>query len=376
MKTVKLSDVCEFKRGLTYKKIDEVSRSHNVVLRANNIDLASFKLNFNELKYISDDIDVPDSKYVKKNTILICTASGSKSHLGKVALVDEDYGYAFGGFMGLIVPDHGRIDASYLYKVLTSKQFRELIDSLTDGANINNLKFSLIEGFEFALPSLEEQQRIVARLDAAFERISAAEVLMRRNLDNVSALQKSILHKYLSADDSTHTHRLADLLKICHGKDWKGLAGGKIPVYGSGGFMNKYVDTFSYDKPTVLLPRKGTITNIFYLDEPFWNVDTVFYTKIDETKLAPRYFYYFMQTVDLQSLDSGSGRPSLTQSALYEITMPVPPVDKQISVAAQLDRSLDKTRKLKLQYTKKLTKLTDLRQSLLSEAFMTTNRVK
>ena len=136
--------------------------------------------------------------------------------------------------------------------------------------------------------------------------------------------------------------------------------------------MNKYVDTFSYDKPTVLLPRKGTITNIFYLDEPFWNVDTVFYTKIDETKLAPRYFYYFMQTVDLQSLDSGSGRPSLTQSALYEITMPVPPVDKQISVAAQLDRSLEKTRQLESQYTKKLTKLAGLRQSLLQDTFTTT----
>lgn len=166
-----------------------------------------------------------------------------------------------------------------------------------------------------------------------------------------------------------HTHRLADLLKIRHGKDWKSLANGNIPVYGSGGFMGKYVDTFSYDKPTVLLPRKGTITNVFYLDEPFWNVDTVFYTEINTEKLSPRYFYYFMQTVDLKALDSGSGRPSLTQTALYDVEMPVPALESQKEVVKKLDIALEKSRELESQYTIKLTKLTALRESLLSQAF-------
>ena len=67
--------------------------------------------------------------------------------------------------------------------------------------------------------------------------------------------------------------KLIDVAKIKNGKDWKHLGEGDIPIYGSGGIMG-YVDTYSYDKPTVLIPRKGTITNIFYLEEPFWNVDT------------------------------------------------------------------------------------------------------
>lgn len=375
MKTVKLGDVCDFRRGLTYKKTEEVTISKNIVLRANNINLSSFALNFDELKYISDKIEIPESKYIKKNTILICTASGSKSHLGKVALVDQDYGYAFGGFMGLIVPDYSQIRASYLYKVLISKSFRDLIDSLTDGANINNLKFSLIEDFEFVLPSLEEQWRIVARLDAAFEKISAAEVLTQQNLDNVEVLRKSILHKYLSASDNTRTYRLADLLKIRHGRDWKGLASGKIPVFGSGGFMGKYVDTFAYNKPTVLLPRKGTITNIFYLDEPFWNVDTVFYTEINTNKLLPKYFYHFMQTIDLRLLDSGSGRPSLTQSALYEVEIDVPAIDIQVKVIKKIDKALDDIDQLTMRLNKRMSTVVGLRNSLLQEAFSTTNKV-
>ena len=71
---------------------------------------------------------------------------------------------------------------------------------------------------------------------------------------------------------------LSQIALIKHGRDWKGLKVGDIAVYGSGGIMG-YVDTYSYDKPTVLIPRKGTLTNIFYVDTPFWNVDTIFIQK-------------------------------------------------------------------------------------------------
>lgn len=89
---------------------------------------------------------------------------------------------------------------------------------------------------------------------------------------------------------------LERLEKIKHGKDWKGLDSGDIPVYGSGGVM-RYVDTYLYNKPTVLIPRKGSITNIFYVETPFWNVDTIYYTEIDTSKVVPKYLYHFIKTL-------------------------------------------------------------------------------
>lgn len=86
---------------------------------------------------------------------------------------------------------------------------------------------------------------------------------------------------------------LEQVAKIKHGKDWKGLDTGNIPVYGSGGIM-EYVDTYSYNKPTVLIPRKGSIANIFYVETPLWNVDTIFYTEIDTSQIIPKYLYYFI----------------------------------------------------------------------------------
>lgn len=130
---------------------------------------------------------------------------------------------------------------------------------------------------------------------------------------------------------------LNEIARIRHGKDYKKLGDGDIPVYGSGGIMT-YVDTCSYNKPTVLIPRKGTIKNLFYVEAPFWNVDTIYYTEISTDKIIPKYFYYYLKTVDLESFDTGSGRPSLTIQILNRIKIPLPPLKIQEEIANILDK--------------------------------------
>lgn len=149
---------------------------------------------------------------------------------------------------------------------------------------------------------------------------------------------------------------LEKLAKIKHGKDWKKLAEGDIPIYGSGGIMG-YVDTYSYDKPTVLIPRKGTITNVFYLDTPFWNVDTIYYTEINEDKILPKYLYHFLKTIDLMALDTGAGRPSLTQAILNKLLIPIPCPEnpkKSLAIQAEIVRILDVFTAMKTELTTEL----------------------
>jgi restriction endonuclease S subunit len=172
-KTVKLGDVAKFVRGLTYSKKDEVDTDGIPVLRATNIDLATHKIVLHEIRYISKSVKVKDDKYAKQGDLLVCTASGSKSHLGKVALVEDDIEMAFGGFMAALRCSY-ECHPKYLYHVLTSSHFKHHLASLSDGANINNLKYSQIEYYSFALPPIAEQQRIVAKLDAAFAEIDNA----------------------------------------------------------------------------------------------------------------------------------------------------------------------------------------------------------
>ena len=195
--TKKLGEICDFQRGLTYSKRDEVDFSGNVVLRANNIDLSKNALDLTDLRYISDSVEVPDNKKVKKGSIIICTASGSKSHLGKAAMVDQDYGYAFGGFMGQLLPKE-HIDSKFLFYLLTSDAYKNFIERLSNGMNINNLKFDDLATFEVSFPPLQDQKKIVRNLDIFTAGVEKAQENTQKKLLALKELRRSVLKEALA----------------------------------------------------------------------------------------------------------------------------------------------------------------------------------
>ena len=136
------------------------------------------------------------------------------------------------------------------------------------------------------------------------------------------------------------SYRLSDLVKIKNGKDHKMLSNGKHPVLGSGGIM-RYVDRFLYNKPSVLLPRKGTLDNIQYCDVPFWTVDTLYYTEVNTNLANPYYLYRYLSLLDLSNLDSGTGVPSMTFDNYYGLKIFLPNIEKQTKIA-QILQTLDK----------------------------------
>ena len=139
------------------------------------------------------------------------------------------------------------------------------------------------------------------------------------------------------------TYKLSELLEIKYGKDHKHLADGEIPLYGSGGIM-RYVDTPLYDQESILIPRKGTLSNLFYLNIPFWSVDTMFYTKIKKGNNG-KYLYYLLKSMDLASLNVGSAVPSLTTEVLNKVQVNLPEEATQKEIA-QILSSLDDKVKL------------------------------
>lgn len=115
---------------------------------------------------------------------------------------------------------------------------------------------------------------------------------------------------------------LENLLTIKNGRDHKHLADGIYPVYGSGGEMRK-VSEYLYDGESVLMPRKGSLNNIMYVNEAFWTVDTMFYSEMKQSNCA-KYIYYTIKDIDFTRWDSGTGVPSMTSSTLYSIKLVKP----------------------------------------------------
>jgi len=142
--------------------------------------------------------------------------------------------------------------------------------------------------------------------------------------------------------------RLADVCEIRYGKDHKKLGDGDIPAYGSGGLM-RYVDSTIHNKKSVLIPRKGTLSNLFLVDPPFWTVDTLFWTDIDEEKILPEYLFYQLKTMDLASKNVGTAVPSLTTAVLNEITIALPSIkeqEKTVSPLISIDRKIEANKQI------------------------------
>lgn len=126
-------------------------------------------------------------------------------------------------------------------------------------------------------------------------------------------------------------YKLGEVAKIRYGKDHKKLDDGNIPVYGSGGIM-RYVDTALYDKKSVLIPRKGSLGNLFFVNKPFWTVDTLFYTEIDENILMPEFLFYKLKMFNLASMNVGSAVPSLTTAILNALELDIPSFEVQSQI--------------------------------------------
>lgn len=142
--------------------------------------------------------------------------------------------------------------------------------------------------------------------------------------------------------------KLNEMCSIRYGKDHKHLKDGRIPTYGSGGII-RYADTAICSNRSILIPRKGTLDNLFFVKEPFWTVDTMFWTIINENIVVPEYLYYCLLTKDLASMNVGTAIPSLTVDLLNEIEIDLPPIKEQhriVDVLISLDDKITNNMKI------------------------------
>jgi type I restriction enzyme S subunit len=372
-----LCEVVDFQRGLTYSKNDEVDFSDNIVLRSNNVSLKTNKLDFSELKYINAKVIIPESKKVTKGSLIICTANGSKSHLGKVALIDDDYNYAFGGFMGLIKPKEN-LNSIFLFYLMTSDAYKKFISELSDGANINNLKFSDLGDFEIPLPPLSEQQEIVSILDDAFESIELAKSHAEQNLKNAKELLESYIDDIFQNGNSKW--ELKTLNTISENLDSKRIpitknvrSEGSIPYYGASGIVD-YVAEYLFNEELLCVSEDGanllarTYPIAFSISGKTWVNNHAHVLKFKDLD-TQKFVEIFLNSIKLDDYVSGMAQPKLNQTMLNKIPIPYPTIVEQKSIVNKIEMLTIETKRLESLYQQKLNDLEELKKSILQKAF-------
>jgi len=180
-----LKYLCEFVRGVTYRKENEVQENGHKILRANNINLLNSSIDLNEIKNISKDIKISSRHKLIKNDIFMCIASGSSDHIGKVAFIEENTDYYFGGFMA-VLRCSSKVIPKYLFYNLKNERFNKYLNTSISGVNIKNLNEKILNNFQIPLPPLEVQQEIVNKIESYQKIIDGAKQIIENYKPEIS----------------------------------------------------------------------------------------------------------------------------------------------------------------------------------------------
>lgn len=273
------------------------------------------------------------SKTANKGTILLLTRGSGLFNNIPICWVENDV--AYNQDIKCLDCISKETTNKYIYYWLygNKKKLYEILE--TTGIGAGKFDTKLLQELVVPLPSLTSQNKVINLIEPIFNKIENNNKINAKLEEIAQNLFKEWFvdfgpfknGKFVESElglipEGWRVGTLGEILDIKYGKDHKKLEEGNIPVYGSGGLM-RFANKFLYDKESVLIPRKGTLNNIMYLTEPFWTVDTMFYSEI-KIPNSGIFTYQFLRKKDMNQLNSGTSIPSMTTEILNKQKLVIP----------------------------------------------------
>lgn len=354
-----LSEFVNIMSGVTYEKDDQVyEETDNIILTADNI-LPDGTFKITKQIYLKADMTLDSSKKLLKDDIFICMSSGSKSHVGKCAIIPEDTPYFAGGFMGILRKKTRDIQTKYLWSVLVSKQYRLLLGQDSTGANINNIG-SKLWGLKIPVPPIQIQQKIVNEI----EDIESKEEVLHERLSHVQLeISKVIEHCYQIGIDSAKLRTVAaySAEKISADrldKDTYVGVDNLLPNV-AGKRASEFVPTSG--AVTAYYPGNILLSNIRPYLKKAWLADNhggasgdVLVLAVDEKKAVPGYIFALVSTdkffdYEMQNIGSDVKMPRADKRKVLDFSIPLLPLDEQQKIASEIQQTENQIARLNTQ---------------------------
>ena len=285
-------------------------------------NLKGYKVTDNITKFVTEEKARSLSRSIAHRGDVIVTISGT---IGQIAYIPEDSlydEYLCSQRQFRVSFDSSMVYVPYLVFYFHTFEGQNKILSFANQTGVPALSQPLknFKKIRLCLPSLQEQRRIASIVETINDKIEN-NIKINDNLQQqAQAIYSSM---FIDNPDPAWSHgHLSDLITVKYGKDHKKLADGIYPVYGSGGIM-RHVERPLYNKESVLIPRKGTLNNVVYVNQPFWSVDTMFYTEMKLPNVA-KFVYHFVKAKDLAAMNAGSAVPSMTTDILNAMEVVIP----------------------------------------------------
>lgn len=340
----------------------------------NGSNMQGFKLQEKSFNYVSPEKADSLGRAIAYRGDVVITHRGT---LGQIVYIPksslfERYVISQSQFRLKLKTDIVRPDYFVYYFHTPLGQHKILMNASQVGVPALARPTSTFKNVTISIPSIERQNKIMDILSSLDDKIEVNRRINEQLEELAQALFKSWFVDFEPFKDGEFVESelgmipkgwkvgtLGELIEIKYGKDHKKLDDGNIPVYGSGGIM-RYVNKSLFTGESVLIPRKGTLNNVMYVNRDFWTVDTMFFSKMKVPNIAI-FVYLFLSKKDLASMNSGSAVPSMTVDILNRIQLVIPS-DKVfedynnvvLSLFAQMSNN-----------SEEITHLTNLRDTLL-----------
>ena len=294
---------------------------------------ANFDICCSNIAYISEEDADRLCKHKTQKGDIIYSRRGD---IEKCAYISEkESGWVCGTGCLKVCINSEKANSKFIAYQLSTPLLKSWIVGNAVGTTMLNLNTSILSECPISLPSLSTQQKIANILSSLDDKIEVNRRINEQLEELAQALFKSWFVDFEPFKDGEFVESelgmipkgwkvgtLEELIEIKYGKDHKKLNDGGIPVYGSGGIM-RYVDKSLFTGESVLIPRKGTLNNVMYVNRDFWTVDTMFFSKMKVPNIAI-FVYLFLSKKDLASMNSGSAVPSMTVDILNRIQLVIP----------------------------------------------------
>ena len=321
----KIGEIAEVKGGKRIpkgRKLIKEPNSHPYI-RIRNLGKTKYMQLNTDYEYVDEETQQMIARYIVNQGDILISVVGT---IGLVGIVGNTLDKANQTENCDKIINIKKVLSEYLYYYLVSSFGQDEIKKGTVGAVQPKLPLKNVKDIIVKYPPIKEQKQIVEILSAIDEKIELNETINNNLEQQAQAIYQQMFIE--NQNPNWKEGKLSDLVAVKYGKDHKKLEGGCYPVYGSGGIM-RYVEKPLYTGESVLIPRKGTLNNVMYVNGAFWSVDTMFYTEMLRPNIA-KFVYHFVKGKDLASLNAGSAVPSMTTNILNAMPLCVPD-DKTLS---------------------------------------------
>ncbi|RBW51109.1 restriction endonuclease subunit S [Marinobacter sp. F3R11] len=331
-------------------------------------------------------------KHVQLNDVIFAT---TRPNLKNIALVRDEYSSPVASTGFCVLRANKKVLPAYLFYFVTTDFVQAQIEPYVGGASYPAITDGNLKKAPIPIPSIEEQNRIVEKLDALLTRIDTAIEHLQESVTLADALSKNGLSEiFESLKDRYEVVPLSSVVKINSGialpKLFKnGFSDGDIPFFKVAQMNNHHENmvkpeiTFNetvakehkiklFPKGSTLIPKRGgaILTNKkrMLLEDASYD-SNIMGLKADESKISDEYLFAFMRTIDLANFVDASTIPQVNNKHIDQMQIPLASIEEQADVVSRVNLLVKKVETMNSEIQRQLDDLQALKSSILDSAF-------